>query len=480
IGNSTTISIVLPTIGKEGCLLLVCGRLADLYGRKKAYLSGTLMLAVFTLACGFANNILTLIILRGIQGIGAAATIPASLGILAHAFPPSRARSLAFATFSAGAAVGSIFGSAMGGLLAKMTAPTWRSSLFLFAGINVVCFLGGFMCIDKDIANTADDKKVDWLGAFLITTALILILFVLGEGETRGWSTGYIIALLVVGVFLVGTFIYWQWFLELAESQRLWHDRLPPPVMKVSLWGRAKGRFGAVMVIVILTWSAFIGWTFWVQLYYQTYTHLSPLEVVVRLLPMFFTGIVANVVVGIMAARIPMVFLTAMDTLGTACACLLFALINPERTYWAFGFPSTILSVLGVDFVFSAGTLYIAKISLPHEQSLAAALFQTMVQLGTSLGVTISTVVFNRVSSNLTEGEDNLSAYKAAQWTTTAFGVFSTLLALLVFRGVGVPGHGKTSNTLEQDGKTAPETSQPKRAEQEKAEEEISQGLERV
>jgi len=74
---------------------LVCGRLADLYGRKKAYLAGTVILAAFTLGCGFANSmssspavgqivshlldILTLIILRGIQGIGAAATIPASV-----------------------------------------------------------------------------------------------------------------------------------------------------------------------------------------------------------------------------------------------------------------------------------------------------------------------------------------------------------------------------------------------------------------
>lgn len=133
-------SISLPTIGKElntdpsllkwvssayplssGCLLLVCGRLADLYGRKKAYLVGTVMVAAFTVGCGFSNNVLTLIILRGMQGIGAAATIPASLGILAHAFPPSRARTLAFATFSAGAPVGAVFGNTMGGLLTEKT-----------------------------------------------------------------------------------------------------------------------------------------------------------------------------------------------------------------------------------------------------------------------------------------------------------------------------------------------------------------------
>lgn len=70
-----------------------------------------------------------------------------------------------------------------------------------------------------------------------------------------------------------------------------------------------------------------------------------------------------------------------MGTLGTAVACLLFAVIKPKVTYWAFGFPSMVLSVFGVDLIFTSGTLYIAKISLPHEQSLAGAVFQTLTQV---------------------------------------------------------------------------------------------------
>lgn len=69
-------------------------------------------------------------------------------------------------------------------------------------------------------------------------------------------------------------------------------------------------------------------------------------------------------------------------TLITGCACVLFALINPSATYWAFGFPSTVMVVFGADFVFSAGTIFVAKIVFPHEQSLAGGLFQTMTQVG--------------------------------------------------------------------------------------------------
>jgi hypothetical protein len=64
----------------------------------------------------------------------------------------------------------------------------------------------------------------------------------------------------------------------------------------------------------------------------------------------------------------------------TATAAMLFALIDPTATYWAFCFPSTVLVVFGADFMYSAGTIFVAKIALPHERSVAGALFQTMTQ----------------------------------------------------------------------------------------------------
>lgn len=73
-----------------------------------------------------------------------------------------------------------------------------------------------------------------------------------------------------------------------------------------------------------------------------------------------------------------------LGTSLTASANIFFAVVKPSQTYWAYGFPSAILSVFGADFVFSAGTLFIAKVALPHEQSVAGALFQTMTQVSGS------------------------------------------------------------------------------------------------
>jgi len=73
--------------------------------------------------------------------------------------------------------------------------------------------------------------------------------------------------------------------------------------------------------------------------------------------------------------------IAAIGTTLTSAAALLFAVIEPDAVYWAFGFPAAIVSVFGADFVFAPGTMYIASVSAPHEQSVAGATFQTITQV---------------------------------------------------------------------------------------------------
>ncbi len=157
----------------------------------------------------------------------------------------------------------------------------------------------------------------------------------------------------------------------------------------------------------------------------------------VRFLPMFVTGVLCNIVIAVVIGRIDVALILMFGTALTGVANIFFAVIKADASYWATGFPSAILCVFGADFVFSAGTIFIAKVSLPHEQSVAGALFQTMTQLGTSFGLAITTIVFNRVlakqSSNMGVIVDDagtnapmdaqLRAYRAAEWAAFAFGI---------------------------------------------------------
>ncbi|TFY77725.1 hypothetical protein EWM64_g6287 [Hericium alpestre] len=223
----------------KGCLLLVFGRVADLYGRKKTFIAGFLSMLAFSLGCGFAQNEITLDILRGCQGIGAAAIIPASLGILAHAFPPSRARSIAFATFSAGAPVGAAFGMTLGGVLTQLSHTTWRSNFYLAAGLCGLGTIAGLISIDADEPSTEDDKRIDWLGALLITAGLVLVIFVLSDGELapQKWRTPYIIVLLILGVLLVVAFVFWQLYLERVQEAS---SKEPAPPAQARRSGRLR------------------------------------------------------------------------------------------------------------------------------------------------------------------------------------------------------------------------------------------------
>ncbi|KAI0636360.1 efflux transporter [Trametes polyzona] len=483
IANLSGVGIALPTIGRDlniveeklqwiinayslssGCLLLFFGRLADLYGRKWTFLCGCAWLSVFSIGCAFAQDEITLDVLRGVQGLGTAAAVPASLGILAHTFPPSLIRSVAFATFAAGAPVGAAIGSGVGGVLTELTSQSWRSMFWFLSGIAALCCLGGAFSIDQDKPYELDDRRVDWLGAFLGTAGLTLIIFALSQGSiaSDGWKTGYIIATLVIGVLVVGIFVVWEQYLESLqdkpEAQHQWWT--PPPIMNVSIWTRAKGKLGAMLVIAFLQYGGFQSFSYWVQLYYQNFAGLSPIQTMVRLIPMFVTGCVCNVIVALVVGHVDVMFLVVIGTVFTGVANLLFAVIDPAAPYWAFGFPGAILSVFGADFVFAAGTLFVAKVCLPHEQSVGGALFNTLTEVGAAFGTAISTIAFNGalrrqsrehgVEPNLAgtnaPREAQLVAYKDAMWTGFAFPLFGALLAVLFLRGVGIVGYKQEAN----------------------------------
>ncbi|EJU05737.1 hypothetical protein DACRYDRAFT_20129 [Dacryopinax primogenitus] len=474
----TSMNIALPSVGRDlgiptstlqwlmsaysltaGCFLLLFGRLADIFGRKHVFLLGDIWLIAFTIACGFAQQGVTIILMRAFAGMGIAATIPACLGILARTFPPSRARSIAFATFSAGAPVGAAFGLVLGGILTQYAAISWRAIFFVMAGIGALTLIGAWFSFPPD-APLAEDRRVDWTGALLITVGLVLFTFVLGQGEIapQGWRTPYIIALLVVGLMMIFLFILWEYHVEFRTSR--------PPLMRLSLWARAGGRFAAVQLIGFLAWSAFATFSFWATLYYQEYLGLPPIQTMLRFLPMAVAGFSVNVVFALVSGHVPANYLIIIGCIGTGLANLLFAVINTGSPYWAFGFPAAILSVFGADFIFASSTLYGAKIARHHEQSLAGGIFNTVTQTGTAFGMTITTIVYDTVvwSQSAKEGvvldQDGTNASPAAQlfgqrcaqWTSFGFAMASLAVAVVAPRGMGIiGGSGKKSAPSEED-----------------------------
>ncbi|KAF8340762.1 efflux transporter [Cantharellus anzutake] len=462
----------------SGCFLLPFGRLADLHGRRRVFLAGAAWVAVWSVGCGFAKNEISLDVMRAFQGMGIAAGLPAGLGVLAQTFEVgSRLRTVAFSTFGCGAPLGSALGFTMGGVLTQKTSAHWRSAFFFSAGLAGLTFVTGWLAIDKDThhLDPSLDRRVDWMGAFLVTSSLILLTFSLGDVETApdGWKTSYIIALLVLSIVLLCAFILWEKRLGWQISRRLsssvtltptetFLDNLLtiPPMLNLDLFTRAHGRMAAMQALAFFVWAGFSSC-------YQNYLGLSPIHAMLRMLPMSITGVILNGIVALAVAHIEGIVLIVTGCVMAGLAPLLFAIIDPLATYWVFGFPAAIFGVFGADFIFASGSLFVAKVARLDEQSVAGGLFTTLTQVGTSVGLALSSIVLNQMvarniqslgpqetssskPSSSTPKSALLEGYRAVQWLNFSFMMVGLVLALVFLRHIGVIARMGEAN-LEED-----------------------------
>ncbi|GAA5856953.1 hypothetical protein JCM9279_005028 [Rhodotorula babjevae] len=471
-----SVQLALPTIGRDldirttnlqwlissysvafGGLLLLFGRLADIYGHKKVFTLGMVWFVIWSIACGFAQNEVSIDFFRAMQGTALGAAIPSSLGILGSSFPPGQRKTTAFALFSAGAPLGGSLGSVLGGVLTEYAAIKWRAIFHVSAGIGALIGASALWLVPAD---RAKDKSltVDWLGGLLITSAVVLLTFSLadGEGAPDGWKTPYIPTLLVVSILLFVVFWLWERHLEYGTDRH--------PLMHTAIW--MKGRFAVVQLIGALGWSSFASYMFFCSLSFQDYMQLKPILATVRFLPSSVTGFILNAVVAILASRVPAQILIAIGALGTGLAPLLFAVQDYADPYWQWQFPAMILSVFGADFIFACGILYVSQVAGPGHQALAGSIFNMSTQIGTGIGLAISTVVQSRVTKKAVEDLGQVydpngastpleaihKGLNAAFYTCAGFAFLATIISVTCLYGIGKVGHRDEKPSSAEDG----------------------------
>ncbi|KAK6902850.1 efflux protein [Kwoniella mangroviensis CBS 10435] len=424
----------------NGCFLLLSGRLADVHGRKLVFVTGVLWFALWTMIGGFMKNGAGLVVTRALAGCGAAMSTPSAVGIIAQNFT-GKARSTAFACFSAGAPVGGAIGLIIGGLFVSYVKNTWRGALFLLAGLAFFISVVALFTIPSDVPHS-DDKRIDWIGAALVTVGLILLQFTISAGQTapHGWKTGYIIALLIIGFLLVVSFFLWERYI-INETSR-------PPLMRLKLWTRAKGRLASVYFIGFVAWMGFVSLFYHATLYYQQVQETGPIGAMLRFLPTSVSGVLCNVIVAFLISVIPTQWLVCVGLIATGLGNVCFALSWENTNYWRLPFNGMWLSVMGADFLMATGLIFVAALSLPDEHSVAGALFQTLMQLGGSFGLAITTVIsdvqFDKAynTGGKSYKESLLEGYHAAFWLGAATSFLALLIAIIALRGMGTIGKG--------------------------------------
>ncbi|KAJ3536550.1 hypothetical protein NM208_g6667 [Fusarium decemcellulare] len=455
--NSQSIVIILPELGESlnipssrqqlvvsiynistGSLMLLWGRLADVYGRRLGFLSGCVIFTLSTLCLPWSSYEMPFYVLRAVQGMAAGAIMPSGIGTMASTFAPGPSRNLAYITMSAMASLGSVLGSLLGGFVGSTLG--WKWVFWIPAVAAAATTVSGFAVTAGASMRAATQGQsvrqgggkrpyVDWIGGVLVSCSLTLLLVVMTQANVIGWSTPWIPPLMVVSVLLLGAFIFYQRRLE-GDPDRL-------PLMRMSMF--RKKQFSALfcagwLLLCVFQWFPGV-------CYLLDYLGLDELQAALQFLPAGISGLLVSFAVFPALKHLPSFTVLFFGLLCNILPPFLFALpsIPPSTIYWAWGFPAMCLC-MSVEIVWPVFSLLTAK-SLPQEdQSLGGGLLQTVNNVGRALGLAVATAVQTAVTGDSDNGkgsEANLQGLRAAQWVNFALAAAAILVTLTFFRGLG-------------------------------------------
>jgi EmrB/QacA subfamily drug resistance transporter len=379
-----------------GGFLLLGGRAADLFGRRRVFLISLGVFVVASALGGFANDGSFLIAMRFIKGISAAFTAPAGLSIITTSFAEGPARNKAISIYTATGATGFSLGLVIGGLLTEIG---WRWVFFLPAPLALLTLLGAIRLVPTDSRGARLSRSFDVAGALLLTAGMLLLVFTVVEAPDAGWGSARTLASFAGTAALLAAFVALE-------------RRVAVPLVRLGILRSAplvQANLGAMMLI-----GGWFGFQFIATLYMQQLRGWSPLETGLAIFPGGF-------LVALLAPRIaPLVMrfgirrLISVGLASTAAGYALFLPIGLNSGYAAAMLPTFILAGLG--FALAYGPLNIAGTNgvAPEEQGLASGLVSTSFQVGGALVLAVVTAVNNAATGAEGSAQGLLDGFHAA------------------------------------------------------------------
>ena len=395
-----------------GSLLLLGGRIGDLFSRKWVLITGLAGFAVASAVGGAAVSFPMLAAARTLQGAFGALLAPTALGTLTSTFTDPGERGRAFAVYGAVSSGGAGVGLILGGLLTQYLS--WRYTLYVNLIFAAFAIAGALAYIRA--SRPATRPRLDWPGTVLASAGLFLIVFGFSRAETAGWAAPLTIVCLVVGPLLLAAFV--------VAELRSAHPLLP---LRVVL-DRTRGGSYAVLG---LTGIALFGVFLFLAYYLQLIKGYSPLTSGLLFLP-FVGGILVSSTASTAALpRVgPRVLIASGMLLGTGAMAYLTQL-TVTSSYAAVILPAEIVLGLGFGIIFAV-TINTATAGVRRQDAgVASALVNTMQQVGGSIGLSaLSTVALTATASYLAAHHTGplAPAIAATHGYTTAFAVATGIL----------------------------------------------------
>ena len=388
-----------------GSLLLLGGRVGDLFGRKRTFLGGLLAFALASALGGAAPSFAVLVTARAIQGVAAAMLAPAALSTLVTTFRDPADRGKAFGVFGTVAVAGGAVGLILGGVLTEYLS--WRWVMYVNVFFAVAAAAGALLYMTHE--RPAVRARIDLIGTVLASAGLFGLVFGFSHAETAGWTSAITIGSLVLGVALLVAFVF--------AEQRIAVPLLPMRVVA----DRSRGvAFAAVAVAGLAMFGLFLFLTY----YLQTVKGFSPVLSGLAFLPMIICVMISSNLSNIVTLPRfgPRVVITVGMLLG--CAALVYLSRLQVDTSYAVGvLPALIVMGLAMGAVMAPAMNTATAGVQPQDSGVASALVSTMQQVGGSIGTAVLSTVVATVSSNYAADHASAGAALANQAATHGYTV---------------------------------------------------------
>src|SRR3954465_2135961 len=397
--DNTVVNVALPSIQRSlhttlsnlewtvnaytltfGVLLVTGGRAGDIFGRRRMFLFGVMLFAASSAAIGLAPTDSLLIAGRAVQGMGAAFMLPGPLSIISNTFPPQE-RGKAIGTWAGVSALALAIGPVLGGALTEYVS--WRSIFFLNLPVAA-----GAVAVTLYAAHESRDEstrhRIDWPGIATLSIGLTALVLSLVEGNSWGWGSAQIVALLPPAVGGIGAFLALE-------------PRVSEPMVDFSFF-RSRTFLGANLVAFIVSF-AMLAMFFFMALYMQNILGYSALEAGVRFLPSTVVIIFTAPIAGRLADRIgPKPLMVAGLSLA-AIALYLQSTLTATSGYGDLLVPFMIMG-LGMGLTMSPMSTAAMNSVSPDKAGVASGILSMSRMVGGTFGVAAIGALFQSLSKD--------------------------------------------------------------------------------
>ncbi|UGT63954.1 MFS transporter [Nocardia asteroides] len=418
-----------------GSLLLLGGRLSDLFGRRTAFITGLIGFAVASAIGGAATSFEMLVAARVGQGVFGALLAPAALSLLTVTFTEPAERARAFGIFGAVAGTGGAIGLLLGGALTEWAS--WRWVMFVNLGFAAVALVGAALLLAKHVAT--DRPRLDLPGTLSVTAALFAIVYGFSHAESEGWSDPLTLGFLVGGAALLAVFVRLQ--------TRVAHPLLP---LRIVLDRTRGASYLTVFVMGIGMFAIFLFLTYYLQLTLG----YTPITTGLAFLPMVAGMVISSTTApSVLLPRVgPKVVVSGGFTIA-AVGMLLLTRIELDSSYATAILPALVILGLGLGGAMSVA-FQGATSGVGHtDAGVASATINTSQQVGGSIGTALLSTIAASAASDYLAGR-TLSPEAVAQsaiesyttsfwWATAIFAAGAVIVGFLMPNTVPAPAEGE-------------------------------------